>query len=54
MFLAYAVTALAWYLPLHYESRWLRRGGVAATFLVWLLIVAWIVVKRANSKLFPY
>ena len=41
------------------EHFWRQRLTAVANiflvaFLVWLLVVAWIVVKRANSKFFPY
>jgi len=54
LFLAYALTAAAWYLPPHYESRWLRFGSAAANFLVWFVVVYWVVVKTADGKFFRY
>lgn len=54
MFFAYAMTALVWYLPLHFESGWLRISGVVANFLVWLIVVELIVVKTADGKFFRY
>jgi hypothetical protein len=48
---AYAVTAVAWYLPIHYdESRWLRIVAALANFLVWLFIIWWVVVSWENAK----
>jgi hypothetical protein len=39
MFLAYAVTALAWYLPLHFESYRLRIVAAGTNFVIWLVVV---------------
>src|SRR6185369_10708203 len=47
MFVAYAVTAVAWYLPPHYESGWFKIGAAVANCVVWLVVIHWIVVKTA-------
>ena len=46
----YAVTALALYLPIRFESRWLYIGAVIVTLLAWLVIVAIIVEATAHGK----
>ncbi len=40
MFIAYAVTALAWYVPIHFESVWLRLSGAIANLSTWLIVAA--------------
>jgi len=54
MFIAYAVLAVAWYLPPHYESGWLKIICAVANFLVWLVVIYCIVVKTADGKFFRY
>lgn len=54
MFLAYGVMALAWYLPLCYESRSLRIVAAGANLLVWLFVVRYVVVLNAGSKWFRF
>jgi hypothetical protein len=41
--IAYAVTALAYYVPIRFESRWLHTSAVIATLVTWVAIVAGIV-----------
>jgi hypothetical protein len=50
IFIPYVVTALAFYLPIRFESTWLRLGAVIATFLAWLIVVAIIVVNTSHGK----
>jgi hypothetical protein len=50
MFIAYVVTALAIYLPLRYESRWLHLCAAVATFLTWLVVVALVVELTSHFK----
>jgi hypothetical protein len=54
LFIAYAVQGVAWYLPPHYESRWLKIGSAGANLLVWFLVVYCVVVKTAHGKFFRY
>lgn len=54
VFIAYAVTAVAWYLPPHYEARWLKVGCAVANLLAWFFTVYWVVVKTADGKFFRY
>jgi hypothetical protein len=54
VFFAYGVTALAWYLPLRYDSRWLRIVAAVANLLTWLVVVVSVVRQSANAKFFRY
>lgn len=54
MFIAYGVAGVAWYLPLHYESRWFRVVCAVANLLTWFAVVYTVVVKTANGKFFHY
>jgi hypothetical protein len=50
IFIAYAVTALAIYLPMRFESIWLYLTALIATFVTWLTIVACIVRATGHGK----
>ncbi len=54
MFIAYGVTALAWYLPLHFESGWLKVGSAFVNLLTWLVVVYSVVEQSAHAKFFRY
>lgn len=54
MFATYGVTVVAWYLPLHYDSRRFRVACAAANLLVWFVVIYAVVVKTANGKFFRY
>jgi hypothetical protein len=47
MFAAYAVTALAWYLPIYFERLWLKVCAVIATFSTWFLVI-WSIVAQSD------
>ena len=50
IFIPYAVTALAIYLPTRFESLWLRLLAVTATFFAWLVVVAVIVEATSHGQ----
>jgi hypothetical protein len=50
IFIPYGVTALAFYLPIRFESRWVQIGAVIVTFITWLIIVAIIVENTSHGK----
>jgi hypothetical protein len=54
MFVAYAVTALAWYLPLRYESYRLRLVAAGTNFVTWLIVVVSVVEQSKDAKFFHY
>lgn len=54
MFIAYGVSAIAWYLPPHYESRWFRVVCAVANLIAWFLVIYSVVEKTAQGKFFRY
>ena len=48
------VTAVAWYLPPHYESRWFRVVCAVVNLLTWFFVVWAIVVKMSRGKFFQF
>jgi hypothetical protein len=50
IFVPYGVTALAFYLPIRFETRWLHLVAVIVTFLSWLIVVAVIVEETSHGK----
>jgi hypothetical protein len=52
--ISYGVTALAFYLPIRLEFRWLHIGAVIATFLAWLIVVAMIVEATSHGKFWQW
>lgn len=54
MFIAYAATALAWYVPIHFESLWLRVTAAIANVLTWLIVVAWVVELCSHHKFWQW
>lgn len=53
-FIAYAVTCLAWYLPLRYDSPWLKVGAAVTNLGVWCVVIELLVARSANGKFFHY
>jgi hypothetical protein len=53
-FLAYIVTALAWYVPLHREEWQLRLAAPLLTSLAWIGVIISVVVQAKASKLFQF
>lgn len=51
---AFVVMALAWYLPLHYDSLWLRLGAMAINAVVWLAVIASVVWQTDGAMFFRY
>jgi hypothetical protein len=51
---AWVVTALVWYIPLHYPSPRLQIGMIAALFVIWSMVVHSMVAATENAKFFHY
>jgi hypothetical protein len=54
MFFAYVITALAWYLPLRYESHRLRFVAAGTNFVTWLIVIVSVVEQSKDAKFFHY
>ncbi len=50
VFVAYAVTGLAWRLPAYFESLGLRICGLVATVIVWAAVIAPLAERASQSK----
>jgi len=52
--LAYVVTALAWYVPLHREEWQARLAAPIVTLLTWLGVIVSVVTQTHGSKFFKF
>jgi len=51
---AYCVAALAWYVPIRYESEWLRLAAVLLNLLTWIIIIAVEVERCSHGKFWQW
>ncbi|MDZ7615486.1 MAG: hypothetical protein U1E05_00690 [Patescibacteria group bacterium] len=52
--IAFLATGLAWYLPLRYESTWLRVTAATANLLTWIVVIAVEVERCSQGKLWRW